>query len=38
MAKAFGCKVGKFPTKYMGLPLCLDLLKKSLRDPSGGAD
>ena len=33
LATAFGCKVGDFPTKYLGLPLCLGMPKKSLWDP-----
>lgn len=32
LANAFGCKVGKFPSKYLGVPLCLGLPKKSLWD------
>lgn len=28
----FGCKVGKLPTKYLGLPLCLGVQKKPLWD------
>lgn len=28
----FGCKVEKLPTKYLGLPLCLGVQKKSLWD------
>ena len=33
LAMKFGCKVGKLPTKYLGLPLCSGLPKKSLWDP-----
>ena len=33
LADVFGCKVGQLPTKYLGLPLCLGLPKKSLWDP-----
>ena len=32
LANAFGCKVGKFPSKYLWVPLCLGLPKKSLWD------
>ena len=31
-ANVFGCKVGKLPSKYLGLPSCLRLPKKSLWD------
>lgn len=30
LAKKFGCEIGKLPTKYLGLPLCLGLPEKSL--------
>ena len=33
LAHVFGCKVGKLPAKYLGLPLCLGLPKKHLWDP-----
>lgn len=33
LADAFGCRVGRLPTTYSGLPLCLGLPKKSLWDP-----
>ena len=33
LADVFGCKVGQLLIKYMGLPLCLGLPKKSLWDP-----
>ena len=32
LASAFGCKVGKLPSKYLGLPLCIGLPKKCLWD------
>ena len=32
LASAFGCKVGKVPSKYLGLPLCIELPKKCLWD------
>ena len=31
-AKIFGCKAEELPSKYMGLPLCLGIPKKSLWD------
>ena len=33
LANVFGCKVGRLPTQYLGLPWCLGLPKKSLWDP-----
>eukprot|EP00268_Persea_americana_P000319 TRINITY_DN10118_c1_g1_i6.p1 TRINITY_DN10118_c1_g1~~TRINITY_DN10118_c1_g1_i6.p1 ORF type:complete len:139 (-),score=26.71 TRINITY_DN10118_c1_g1_i6:302-718(-) len=33
LAAAFGCNVGEFPVKYLGLLLCLIMPKKSLWDP-----
>ena len=33
VAKKFGCKIGKLPTKYLGLPLYLGLPNKYLWDP-----
>lgn len=33
LADAIGCKVGKFPSKYLGLPLSLENLQRSLWDP-----
>ena len=33
LATTFGCKVGEFPTKYLGLPLCLGMPNKLLWDP-----
>lgn len=33
LANVFGCKVGSFPSKYLGLSLCMGLLKISLWDP-----
>ena len=32
LASAFGCKVGKLPSKYLALTLCIGLPKKSLWD------
>ena len=32
LANASGCKVGKLPLKYPGLPLCLRIPKSSLWD------
>lgn len=33
LADAIGCKVGKFPSKYLGLPLSLENLQRSLWNP-----
>ena len=32
LANVFGCKVGKLPSKYLGIPLCLGFPKKHLWD------
>ena len=32
LADVFGCRVGKLPLKYLGLPLCMGMPKKSLWD------
>lgn len=32
MADASNCKVGKFRTKYLGLPLCMGITKQKLQD------
>ena len=32
LADVFGCKVGKLPSKYLGIPLCLGFPKKHLWD------
>ena len=32
LAHSFGCKVGKLPSKYLGLPLCVGLPKKYIWD------
>lgn len=33
MADLFGCKVGTLPLKYLGLPLCVGIPKRSMWDP-----
>lgn len=33
MAISFGCKVGKLPIKYLGLPLCMGIPKRKIWNP-----